>query len=164
MATENDELLRADFSPLSEILEAVEACERVTTSNVTFVGTVLRYGALYGPGTQYDQGGQFDELVKRRGFPIVGSGDAGMSFVHVEDAERAVLNAISAEAPGVYNVVDDEPVSVKDFIPAYARRHSAPKPMRVPTWLARAMVGRYDVFFMTQLRAASNGKVKPISS
>jgi nucleoside-diphosphate-sugar epimerase len=160
LATENDPLLEPEISALREILAAIAACETATLCATAFTGTVLRYGGLYGPGTQYADGGQFDKLVKSRSFPIVGSGNGAMSFIHVEDAAQAVVAAISTGAAGIFNIVDDEPVRMNDFVPAYARRHAAPKPPRVPAWLARLLVGSFGVFFMTQLRAASNARAK----
>lgn len=82
LATERDELLGVEFSPFTEIREAIRSCEAATLSNSALIGTVLRYGSFYGPGTQFENGRQADKLVKRRAYPIIGSGDGSMSFVH----------------------------------------------------------------------------------
>ena len=123
-------------------------------------GLVLRYGRLYGPGTVYAPGGQVADLVRRRRFPIVGDGGGIFSFVHVEDAAEATALAVTRGSPGVYNVVDDEPAPVSEWLPAYAAVMGAPRPRRVPSFVARMAAGTFIVESMTEERGASNAKAR----
>ncbi len=123
-------------------------------------GIVLRYGWLYGPGTYFDRdGSQTEDALKRR-LPIVGKGDGTFSFVHVEDAAGATVAALERGAPGAYNVVDDEPAPMRDWVPVFCEAVGAKKPWRVPVWLARLVAGAAAVGSATQLRGASNAKAK----
>lgn len=123
-------------------------------------GLVLRYGALYGPDTSIAAGGQHAELVRRRRFPIVGDGAAHWSFLHVDDAVTATLAAIEGGAPGIYNVVDDEPAPVSQWLPDLAEALGAKPPRRVPLWVGRLATGEVGVSLMTQVRGASNEKAR----
>ncbi|HEX3241191.1 MAG TPA: NAD(P)-dependent oxidoreductase [Solirubrobacterales bacterium] len=123
-------------------------------------GLVLRYGWLYGPGTYYDRGGQQAEEVERRRFPVVGKGTGMFSFVHVEDAAAATLAALERGTPGVYNVVDDEPARLSEWLPVYAKALGAKPPRRVPAWLARMVAGAGSVGAALELRGAANAKAK----
>jgi nucleoside-diphosphate-sugar epimerase len=123
-------------------------------------GLVLRYGQFYGPGTYYASDGSVAEQVRRRRFPIVGGGGGHFSFIHVEDAALATVAAVDRGAPGIYNVVDDEPAAERDWLPIYAAALGAKPPRRVPTWLARLVAGRFAVIMATELRGASNAKAK----
>jgi nucleoside-diphosphate-sugar epimerase len=115
---------------------------------------VLRYANFYGPGTAYARDGSNAELVRRGLFPVAGDGPAHWSFVHVADAARATLAALGAE-PGVYNVADDEPAAVRDWLPAFAAALGAPEPPRTP-----APRGDYGAFGMLRARGASNAKAR----
>lgn len=124
-------------------------------------GLVLRYGFFYGPGTYYAGDGAVAAQVRARRFPLVGRGrGATLSYVHVADAAAATVAAVERGAPGIYNVVDDEPVRVGEWLPAYADALGAKPPRRVPTWLARLVAGPYAVAAATMLRGASNAKAK----
>jgi nucleoside-diphosphate-sugar epimerase len=123
-------------------------------------GLVLRYGQFYGPGTYYASDGSVAEQVRRRRFPIVGGGGGTFSFIHVDDAASATVAAVDRGAPGIYNVVDDEPAAERDWLPIYAAALGAKPPRRVPTWLARLVAGRFAVIMATELRGASNAKAK----
>lgn len=124
-------------------------------------GTVLRYGLFYGPGTAYATGGQVVELIRKRRYPLVGEAQARHSFVHVEDAARATLAALEADGAGrVYNIVDDDPAVVAEWLPEIANLVGAGPPRSVPAWVARMAAGEYGVVFMTQLRGASNARAK----
>jgi nucleoside-diphosphate-sugar epimerase len=123
-------------------------------------GLVLRYGQFYGPGTYYASDGSVAEQVRRRRFPIVGGGRGTFSFIHVEDAAAATVAAVDRGAPGIYNVVDDEPAPGRDWLPVYAEALGAKPPRRVPAWLARIAAGRFAVIMATELRGASNAKAK----
>jgi nucleoside-diphosphate-sugar epimerase len=123
-------------------------------------GTVLRYGWLYGPGTAFAGKGAWAAGVRRRMMPLVGDGAGVYSFVHVDDAAAATVAALAHNAPGTYNVVDDEPAPMREWLPEYARAIGAPPPWRAPTWLARLAAGRLAVEMAEGLRGASNTRVK----
>ncbi len=119
-------------------------------------GVVLRYGYFYGPGSSISASGSMGEDVMRRRVPIVGSGQGVWSFVHVDDAVRATVAALTTGAPGAYNVVDDDPAPVAQWLPALAEALGARKPRHVPAWLARLAAGSYGVSLMTEAQGASN--------
>ncbi len=123
-------------------------------------GLVLRCGWLYGPGTYYERGGSVAELTRRRRNPVVGAGTGTFSFVHVEDAAAAIVAALRRGDPGVYNVVDDEPARLSEWLPVYARALGARPPRRVPVWLARLAAGSDLAQQALTLRGAANTKAK----
>lgn len=123
-------------------------------------GVVLRYGAFYGPGTVFAPDGSMHADVLARRVPIVGRGRGVTSFVHVDDAAAATVAAAGDASPGVYHVVDDDPTPVAEWLPAYAAALGAPRPLRVPRWLARFAAGAYGVFWMDDMRAVSNARAK----
>jgi nucleoside-diphosphate-sugar epimerase len=123
-------------------------------------GIVLRYGGFYGPGTSLSIGGAHAEAIRKGAFPIVGSGGGIWSFVHIDDVARATVAAIEYGAPGIYNVVDDEPAPVSVWLPYLANVLGAKPPRRIPTWLGRLVGGELAVALMTQVRGASNAKAK----
>ncbi len=140
--------------------EAIAELERQVLGAEGIEGVVLRYGWLYGPGTYYDRGEQqADEAMKRR-LPIVGKGTGTFSFVHVEDAASATVAALERGAAGVYNVVDDEPAPLREWVPAYAQALGAKPPRRVPVWLARLAAGKDVAASAVGLRGADNAKAK----
>jgi nucleoside-diphosphate-sugar epimerase len=139
---------------------ALADLERQVTSAEGIEGVILRYGWLYGPGTFFDRvGSQTEDAMKRR-LPIVGKGDGTFSFLHVEDAAAATVAAVERGTPGTYNVVDDEPAPMREWVPVFCEAVGAKKPMRVPVWLARLIAGAAAVGSATQLRGASNAKAK----
>ncbi len=123
-------------------------------------GVVLRYGQFYGPGTYYAADGSLAEDSAKRTLPIVGKGTGTFSFIHVEDAAGATVAALERGAPGIYNVVDDEPAPMREWLPVYAEALGAKPPRRVPTWLARLVAGKALPSIGVQLRGASNAKAK----
>jgi len=123
-------------------------------------GIVLRYGALYGPGTSMAPGKEQFEMVRKRRFPVVGDGGGVWSFIHVADAAEATVAAVEHGSRGVYNVVDDDPARVAEWLPALAQVLGAKKPMRVPRFVGRLFAGEFGVAMMTELRGASNAKAK----
>ena len=123
-------------------------------------GIVLRYGAFYGPGTSMAPGEEQFELIRGRKFPLVGAGGGVWSFIHVADAADATLAAIEHGSRGVYNVVDDDPAPVAEWLPALAQELGAKKPMRVPKFIGRLFAGEIGAMMMTELRGASNAKAK----
>jgi len=140
-------------------LEAIEHLERTVTSRVP-EGIVLRYGTLYGVDTGMLDPGAVD-LIRRRRMPLIGDGGGWWSFLHVEDAASAAVAAITRGASGeTYNVADDEPAQVKEWLPALAAMLGAKPPLHVPAWLGRLLAGEHMVSMMTQVRAGSNDKAK----
>jgi nucleoside-diphosphate-sugar epimerase len=123
-------------------------------------GLVLRFGWFYGPGTYFDRGGQEAEEVERRRFPVVGKGTGIFSFIHTEDAAAATVSAVERGAPGVYNVVDDEPAPLREWLPIYAEALGAKPPRRVPFWLARLAAGDETARGAVEMRGASSAKAK----
>ena len=119
-------------------------------------GAVLRYGWLYGPGATDD----LVEPVRKRQFPLVGGGTGYTSWVHLDDAASATVLAVEQKANGVFNIVDDEPAPVRDWLPYLAACAGAKPPMRVPRWLARLLAGDVAVIMMTEGRGFSNAKAK----
>ena len=119
-------------------------------------GAVLRYGGLYGPGATDDQ----VQLVRKRQFPLVGSGSGYASWVHLDDAASATVLAVEQRANGVFNIVDDEPAPANEWLPNLAACAGAKKPMRFPKWLAKILAGDAAVTMMTQGRGFSNAKAK----
>jgi nucleoside-diphosphate-sugar epimerase len=123
-------------------------------------GLVLRYGYFYGPGSAISADGSIAHDVRRRRMPIVGAGAGVWSFVHVDDAASATVAALTHGEGGVYNVVDDEPAPVAEWLPALARELRAPRPLRVPAFIARLVAGSYGVATMTRAQGASNERAK----
>jgi 2-alkyl-3-oxoalkanoate reductase len=121
-------------------------------------GIVLRYGSFYGPGTSASV--EFPEMLRKRRFPLVGDGGGVWSFIHTDDAASATVAALDRGAPGIYNVVDDDPAPVREWLPYLAEVVGAPRPMRVPAWLALPLIGESGVSMMTRSRGASNAKAK----
>jgi nucleoside-diphosphate-sugar epimerase len=125
-------------------------------------GTVLRFGYLYGPGTSIARDGTLAADLRRRRMPVVGRGDGVWSFVHVNDAARAILAALDRQdgEAHIYNVVDDEPAPVREWLPALASAVRAPRPWRIPTPIARLVAGDLGVMFMAKGQGASGALIK----
>lgn len=144
------------FAPVLAALQQMEAAVQEVN------GTVLRFGHLYGPGSSYAMDGSFVRQVRARQVPIVGGGTATFSFTHSRDAAAAIVAALERPAPGVFNIVDDDPAPMGEWLPILADRLGAPAPRRVPTFLARVAVGVWGVAFMTQLRGCDNTRAKDV--
>jgi nucleoside-diphosphate-sugar epimerase len=144
----------------SETLAAVRHLEQQVLGAQWTEGIVLRYGAFYGPGTSMARGSDQFELVRKRKFPLVGNGAGVWSFVHIADAADATLAAINHGRSAIYNVVDDDPAPVAEWLPALAETLGAKKPMRVPRFIGRLFAGETGATFMTEIRGASNAKAK----
>jgi nucleoside-diphosphate-sugar epimerase len=123
-------------------------------------GIVLRYGQLYGPGSSFTRDGSWARNLRRRRLPIVGAGAGVFSFVHVDDAASATVAALAHSGPAIYNVVDDEPAAISEWLPVYTRAVGAPAPWRVPAWVGRLAAGPVAVEMMNELRGASNARIK----
>ncbi len=160
MTTEEDPFDPAPPRTMTRTLDALRRLESIVAGASGMTGVVLRYGSLYGPGTSTAPGGEIVEAVRRRKFPVVGDGRGVWSFLHVDDAASATLLAIERGEPGVYNVVDDEPAEVREWLPDLARAIGANPPRRVPAWLGRLIIGEAGLFMMTKIRGASNAKAK----
>jgi 2-alkyl-3-oxoalkanoate reductase len=146
--------------PWSRSVSAVRALEDAVTKTEGLEGIALRYGFFYGPGSSYAPGGFWQREVKRRRFPIVGKGSGVFSFIHVDDAAAAAAIAAEGGRPGIYNVVDDEPAPLREWLPAYAEAIGAKRPMRIPKFVARLVAGSYTAGMATELRGASNARAK----
>jgi 2-alkyl-3-oxoalkanoate reductase len=156
--TESDPLDPEPPKGIRETHAAIRALEQRTTQAG---GIVLRYGGFYGPHTGMAPDGEQAQLIKRRKFPIVGSGEGIWSLLHVDDLATATLAAIERGKPGeIYNVVDDEPSPVKEWLPLLAANLGAPPPRKVPGFVARLVAGPAAVTMMTESRGASNAKAK----
>jgi nucleoside-diphosphate-sugar epimerase len=118
-------------------------------------GIILRYGGFYGAPND-----ALIEPVRKRQFPIVGDGAGVWSFVHIDDAAAATVLALEHEGPAVYNVVDDDPAAVREWLPALAEALGAKPPRRVPAWLARLVGGVGAIASGSAARGASNEKAK----
>ena len=153
--TEDDPLTDNPPAAMRSTLDAIRHLEHAVTS-APLAGLVLRYGGLYGPGSS-------DALVpmlKRRQVPVVGDGAGTWSFVHVTDAAGATVAAVQSGAPGIYNIVDDEPVTVAEWLPWMARAVGARPPFRVPAWVGRLAAGEAGLYMMTKVRGCCNAKAK----
>jgi 2-alkyl-3-oxoalkanoate reductase len=159
---EEDPLVSSPEPAFRHTLEAIRHVESAVTGDQTIDGFVLRYGALYGPGTSLGAGGSSIEDIRRRRFPIIGKGTGYWSFVHVDDAASATLAAVGAAVPGIYNVCDDEPAPVLVWLPFLAEALGSKPPMHIPGWLGRIAVGPHGVAMLTQVRGASNQKARAL--
>ena len=158
--TEEDPLDPKPPESFAKTLAAIRYLED-TVGKTTFLEAVaLRYGMFYGPGTAIGKGGAMLKMVKQRRFPIIGGGGGVWSFIHVLDAARATLAAMSRGAPGIYNVVDDEPAKVSTWLPALAKAVEAKPPFKIPYWLGELTIGKAGMPIMTQIRGCSNAKAK----
>jgi len=158
--SEEDPLDPAPPKDMREALAALRHLEAAVLGADWTEGVVLRYGAFYGPGTSLALGSEQFELVRKRKFPLVGDGAGVWSFIHVADAAEATLAAIEHGSRGVYNVVDDDPAPVAEWLPVLAQALGAKKPMRMPRFVARLFAGEAGVMMMTEMRGASNAKAK----
>jgi nucleoside-diphosphate-sugar epimerase len=145
--------------PLTAAAEPIAELERLT---LDAGGAVLRFGQLYGPGTMFAADGGYGRMAARGRMPILHrrGRSSTFSFVHAADAGTAVVAVLATGATGVFNIVDDEPAAVDEWLPVLAAARGGPKPRRLPAWLARPMAGAYGVAFMTDLRGAANAKAK----
>ena len=158
--SEEDPLDPAPVREMRETLGALKHLEHAVLGAEWTEGIVLRYGVFYGPGTTLAPGEEQFELIRKRKFPVVGDGGGVWSFIHIADAAEATVAAIEHGSRGVYNVVDDEPAPVAEWLPALAQELGAKKPLRVPRFVGRLFAGEPGVVMMTEIRGASNAKAK----
>jgi 2-alkyl-3-oxoalkanoate reductase len=153
--TEQDPLDPKPPAPQRATLDAIRYLEKAVTA-APLEGLALRYGSLYGPGSS----DQYIRLLKRRQMPVIGDGAGVWSFLHVTDAATATVAAVQAGPPGIYNVVDDEPATVAEWLPVMARGAGARPPLHVPAWIGRLAAGEAGISMMTRVRGCSNARAK----
>jgi nucleoside-diphosphate-sugar epimerase len=160
--TEDDPLQENPPKTIRQTLAAIKYLERVVTEADGIEGLALRYGGFYGPGTSLavNPDGEQVEMIRKRRFPVVGSGAGILSLVHIQDAAAATVAALDHGEPGVYNVVDDEPAPMSVVIPEIAKVIGAEPPRRIPRWIGRLIAGEGMTIMMTEVRGASNAKAK----
>jgi nucleoside-diphosphate-sugar epimerase len=162
VATEDDPLDPDPPASMRTVQEGYRYLEQAVTSIEWGEGLALRYGGFYGPGTGTSAAPDavMAAAIRKRRLPIIGDGGGVMSHIHVEDAAAATVAAIEHGRPGVYNVVDDEPAPVREWLPVLASALGAKPPRRIPRWLGRLAAGETATAMMTQVRGASNEKAK----
>jgi nucleoside-diphosphate-sugar epimerase len=148
-----DDLL--DGAPPAKTRQSHAAMRHLDRVVVEAGGIALRYGAFYGAAND-----GLIEPVRKRMFPIVGDGGGFMSFIHLDDAAAATVLALDHDGPAIYNVVDDEPAPVREWLPVLADALGAKPPRRFPRWLARLVAGEAAVVMGTESRGASNARAK----
>jgi nucleoside-diphosphate-sugar epimerase len=153
--TEADGLDPEPLPAQRQTFEAIRFLERIVPE-AELEGIVLRYGNFYGPGASEP----LVELIRKRRFPLIGDGSGVWSWIHLDDAAAASAAALQRGSSGIYNVVDDEPARVSEWLPYLADAVGAKRPMRIPPWLARIAAGDVPVRWMTEGRGASNEKAK----
>ena len=158
--TEEDPLDPTPAREMRESWAAIRHLEQGVLGAQWTEGIVLRYGGFYGPDTSMAPGAEQVELVRKRKFPLVGDGGGVWSFIHVADAAEATVAAVERGSRGVYNIVDDDPAPVAEWLPALAQEVGAKKPRRVPRFIGRLFAGEVGVVMMTDARGASNAKAK----
>jgi nucleoside-diphosphate-sugar epimerase len=156
---ESDPLLSAQQAPKS-FKSTARALGELEQSVLGASGIVLRYGYFYGPGNSIARDGTMAAELQRRRVPLVGRGQGVWSFIHIQDAARATVAALAHTGPAVFNIVDDEPAPVAEWLPALAQVLGAPRPWRVPTLIARPLAGSYGIQTMTGVQGASNELAK----
>jgi nucleoside-diphosphate-sugar epimerase len=161
--------VQSEADPLEAPPEALEPqlagilhLERAVTTIDWGEGLALRYGGFYGPGTAISREPEalMAAMVRKRRFPIVGGGGGVMSHIHVDDAAAATVAAVEHGRSGIYNVVDDEPAAMREWLPVLASVLGAKPPRRIPRWLGRLAAGEAATLMMTEVRGASNEKAK----
>ena len=160
--TEEDPLQASPPKSITQSLGAIRYVEETVTGADGIEGLVLRYGGFYGPGTSLSLNPDGDQIkmIRKRRFPVVGDGAGIWSLVHIQDAASATAAALERGEPGLYNVVDDEPVPVSVLLPELAKSIGAKPPRHLPRWLARLLAGEGMTIMKTDARGASNAKAK----
>jgi nucleoside-diphosphate-sugar epimerase len=159
LKTEDDPL---DPDPPANQRRSMEAIRHLESAVLGsgLEGIALRYASFYGPGNAIGRGGALVEMVAKRRLPIVGDGAGVWSFIHIDDAAAATIAAIERGAPGIYNVGDDRPAPVAEWLPGLAEAIGAKPPRHVPVWAGRLAIGDVGVSMMTRIRGASNAKAR----
>jgi nucleoside-diphosphate-sugar epimerase len=160
LKTEDDPLDPTPPPRMKPILDALRILETAVLNQTHLTGIVLRYGPLYGPHSSIAFDGTTIEDLRKRKVPLVGKGTGIWSFLHLHDAATATVAALTKAKPGIYNIVDDDPAPVSEWLPYLAQSISAKPPIRVPNWLARLLIGEHVVMLMNEIRGVSNAKAK----
>jgi nucleoside-diphosphate-sugar epimerase len=160
--TEDDPL---DTSPPAQVrttVDAIKYLEKAVIGADWTEGIALRYGGFYGPGTSIGLNplGSYAEAIRGRKLPIAGKGTGVWSFIQIEDAAAATVEAIEHGERGIYNVVDDEPAPISEWLPVLAKALGAKPPRHMPLFVARLFGGEATAVMMTELRGSSNKKAK----
>jgi len=158
--SEEDPLDPAPPRQMRESFAALRHLETAVLGARWTEGVVLRYGGFYGPGTSLAPGAEQVEMVRKRKFPVVGNGGGVWSFIHIADAAEATVAAVERGSSGIYNIADDDPAPVAEWLPALAKELGAKDPLRVPRFVGRLFAGEAGVVMMTEIRGASNAKAK----
>ena len=158
--TEEDPLDPKPMENFTKTLAAIRYLEDKMRSVTFLEGIALRYGNFYGPGTAIGKGGAVYKMVRKRRLPLIGGGGGIWSFIHIIDAARATVAAVSHGTAGIYNIADDEPAKVATWLPFLARAIGAKPPYKIPHWLGELTAGKEGVMMMTQIRGCSNAKAK----
>lgn len=158
--TEEDPLMSSPEAVVKETFQAILHVERAVMGELGMEGFVLRYGSFYGPGTSLGQRGSMLEDVRHKRVPVVGAGTGCWSFVHIDDAAAATVAAVTAKSPGIYNICDDEPAAISQWLPFLAGAIGAKPPRHIPEWLGRLAIGELGVAMMNTIRGGSNQKAK----
>jgi nucleoside-diphosphate-sugar epimerase len=146
--------------PFGEAVRGTVDMEQMVLAKPGIAGVVLRYGAFYGPGTWYARDGSLTRMVRRRMHPIVGDGGGMFSWLHVDDAASATVRAVESGVTGVFNITDDEPAPVSEWLPVFAAAMGAPRPMHAPAWLVRLVAGESALAALTVAPGASNARAR----
>jgi 2-alkyl-3-oxoalkanoate reductase len=159
--TDEDAPLYVDASPaIRPLAQAVAELEHQSVHDSGMEGIVLRYGWFYGPGTNYDPTDAIPRAIKKGRMPIVGTGSGTYSFIHVRDAALATMSALTHGASGIYNIVDDSPARLCEWLPVAAKLLDAPPPVFMDETLAREKLGDMLVYVFNEQSGASNRKAK----
>jgi nucleoside-diphosphate-sugar epimerase len=158
--TEDDPLDPEPPEAFRRTLEALRYLESSVEAAGDVRGVNLRYGGFYGPGTSLSEGGEMVDQVRRRRLPIIGRGGGIWSFVHINDVARATVAAVESDITGTFNVVDDEPAAVAQWLPELANAVGAKPPFRLPAFLARLILPEHLFVMMTDMRGGSNAKFR----
>jgi nucleoside-diphosphate-sugar epimerase len=150
--TEDDPL---DPNPPTTMREGHAAMRHLEQAVTEAGGIALRYGGFYG-----DPNDGMVEPVRKRRFPIIGDGRGVLSWIHLDDAAAATVRALDHDGPAIYNIVDDEPAPMREWLPTLAAALGAKPPRHIPVWLARLIAGEAAVLMGTEARGASNSKAK----
>jgi nucleoside-diphosphate-sugar epimerase len=153
--TEEDAFDPSPAKAQSQTLAAIRALEDAVLA-APLAGLLLRYGNFYGPGAS----DSLVQLVRQRRMPIIGDGNGVWSWIHLDDAASATVAALEAGLEGIYNVTDDEPAKVAEWLPYLAQVLGAKAPLHIPVWAARLLAGDVATRWMTEGRGSSNAKLR----
>lgn len=160
LKTEEDDLDPSPPPKMKAMLDAIETLEHTVLRERGFTGIVLRYGPLYGPHSSIASDGSMVDDLRNHKIPLIGQGTGVWSFLHLHDAATATVAALTLAQHGIYNIVDDDPAPVNEWLPFLAQCVNAKPPMHIPNWLAKTAVGEHAVAMMNDIRGVSNEKAR----